>query len=92
MQRFWQSPTMVRGPGRKAVELVRGGAQWEIRASARHQPGWSPLPDGNRVREAPSRCELLVVSEVTANTGHARLAHLLLPAAAWGEGGKPSPT
>ncbi|MNX86836.1 Nitrate reductase [compost metagenome] len=86
VQRFWQSPTMVRGPGRKAVELFEAVHRGEIRAL--WVLGTNPavsLPDGNRVREALSRCELLVVSEVTANTDTARLAHLLLPAAAWGE-------
>lgn len=85
-QRFWGSPTMVRGPGHKAVELFEAVHRGEIRAL--WVLGTNPavsLPDGNRVREALSRCELLVVSEVTANTDTARLAHLLLPAAAWGE-------
>ncbi|WP_421280534.1 molybdopterin-dependent oxidoreductase [Aeromonas taiwanensis] len=86
VQRFWQSPTIVRGPGHKAVELFEAVHRGEIRAL--WVLGTNPavsLPDGNRVREALSRCELLVVSEVTANTDTARLAHLLLPAAAWGE-------
>lgn len=77
---------MVRGPGHKAVELFEAVHRGEIRAL--WVLGTNPavsLPDGNRVREALSRCELLVVSEVTANTDTARLAHLLLPAAAWGE-------
>ena len=86
VQRFWGSPTMVRGPGHKAVELFEAVHRGEIRTL--WVLGTNPavsLPDGNRVREALSRCELLVVSEVTANTDTARLAHLLLPAAAWGE-------
>lgn len=86
VQRFWGSPTMVSGPGHKAVELFEAVHRGEIRAL--WVLGTNPavsLPDGNRVREALSRCELLVVSEVTANTDTARLAHLLLPAAAWGE-------
>jgi assimilatory nitrate reductase catalytic subunit len=86
VQRFWGSPTIVRGPGHKAVELFEAVHRGEVRAL--WVLGTNPavsLPDGNRVREALSRCELLVVSEVTANTDTARLAHLLLPAAAWGE-------
>ncbi|UUI60101.1 nitrate reductase [Aeromonas salmonicida] len=86
VQRFWGSPTIVRGPGHKAVALFEAVHRGEIRAL--WVLGTNPavsLPDGNRVREALSRCELLVVSEVTANTDTARLAHLLLPAAAWGE-------
>ncbi|MFB3237622.1 nitrate reductase [Aeromonas salmonicida] len=86
VQRFWQSPTMVSGPGHKAVALFEAVARGEIRAL--WVLGTNPavsLPDGNRVRDALARCELLVVSEVTADTDTARLAHLLLPAAAWGE-------
>ena len=76
---------MVRGRGTRPSSCSRR-CTGEIRAL--WVLGTNPavsLPDGNRVREALSRCELLVVSEVTANTDTARLAHLLLPAAAWGE-------
>ena len=43
------------------------------------------LPDADRVRAALARCELVVVSEVMARTDTADLAHVLLPALAWGE-------
>jgi assimilatory nitrate reductase catalytic subunit len=43
------------------------------------------LPDADKVRAALERCELVVVSDVMANTDTARLAHVLLPALAWGE-------
>jgi assimilatory nitrate reductase catalytic subunit len=43
------------------------------------------LPDSVQVREALAKCEFLVVSEMTPKTDTAQFAHLLLPAAGWGE-------
>src|SRR3546814_14997326 len=43
------------------------------------------LPDADRVREALRRCDFVVVSDVVASTDTGQLAHLLLPALAWGE-------
>ena len=45
------------------------------------------LPDSAKVREALANCELLIVSEMTPNTDTAKFAHILLPAAGWGERG-----
>jgi assimilatory nitrate reductase catalytic subunit len=43
------------------------------------------MPEADAVRAAIARCDFVVVSDVTAETDTARLAHVLLPAAAWGE-------
>ena len=43
------------------------------------------LPDADRVQAALRGCEFVVVSDVMANTDTAALAHVLLPALAWGE-------
>src|SRR6202034_1323986 len=43
------------------------------------------LPNADRTREALRRCELVVVSDCAAKTDTTALAHVLLPAAAWGE-------
>ncbi len=43
------------------------------------------LPNADRAREALRRCELVVVSDCVAHTDTTALAHVLLPAAAWGE-------
>ncbi len=43
------------------------------------------LPAANKVRAALRACPLVIVSDVTACTDTAELAHILLPAAAWGE-------
>lgn len=88
LARFWGAPRVVSGPGHKAVALFEALHRGEIRAL--WVLGTNPavsLPDTLRVRDALARCELLVVSDVTAATDTARLAHLLLPAAAWGEKG-----
>jgi assimilatory nitrate reductase catalytic subunit len=43
------------------------------------------LPDANRVRAALARCEFVVVSDCVRDTDTTRAAHVLLPAAGWGE-------
>ena len=43
------------------------------------------MPDADRVRRALERCELVVVSDCVRDTDTTRCAHVLLPAAAWGE-------
>ena len=43
------------------------------------------MPDADRVRGALERCELVVVSDCVRETDTTACAHVLLPAAAWGE-------
>jgi assimilatory nitrate reductase catalytic subunit len=43
------------------------------------------LPDADKVKEALRNCEFVAVSDVMGNTDTAALAHVLLPALAWGE-------
>jgi assimilatory nitrate reductase catalytic subunit len=43
------------------------------------------LPDAERVRRALARCELVVVSDCVRATDTTAYAHVLLPAATWGE-------
>ena len=83
---FWQSPVIAQKPGYKAVELFEAIHSGKIKAVwiAATNPVVS-LPNANRVRAALSRCELVVVSDCVANTDTTALAHVLLPAAAWGE-------
>ena len=86
VQRFWNSPRIATKPGLKAVDLfeaIHGG-----RVKAVWIAGTNPivsLPNANRVRAALRRCELVVVSDCVAETDTTVLAHVLLPAAAWGE-------
>lgn len=43
------------------------------------------MPEAGNVRDAIASCPFVVVSDVTAETDTARLAHVLLPALGWGE-------
>ena len=86
VQAFWDSPNVADRAGLKAVELFEAMHAGRIKAVwiMATNPVVS-LPDANRVREALRRCELVVVSDCVADTDTAALAHVLLPAASWGE-------
>jgi assimilatory nitrate reductase catalytic subunit len=86
VQGFWGSPRIAQRPGPKAVELFDAVYRGEIKAVwiMATNPVVS-LPDADKVRTALQGCELVVVSDCGANSDTARLAHVLLPAAAWGE-------
>ena len=86
VQGFWGSPTMATRQGPKAVEMFERIHDGRIKAVwiMATNPVVS-LPDADRVREALRHCEFVVVSDVVANTDTAALAHVLLPALAWGE-------
>jgi assimilatory nitrate reductase catalytic subunit len=83
---FWDAPTMPQAAGLKAVDLferVRTGqikALWIVCTN----PAVS-MPDADAVRDAIAGCDFVVVSDLTAKTDTARLAHVLLPATGWGE-------
>jgi len=86
VQEFWQSPRIAAAPGLKAVDLFE--AIHGRRIKAVWIAGTNPvvsLPNANRARAALERCELVVVSDCVAETDTTALAHVLLPAAAWGE-------
>ena len=86
VRRYWNAPRMAQGPGLKAVDLfqaVRAGrikALWIMATN----PAVS-LPEAEAVAEALAGCAFVVVSDITRRTDTARHAHVLLPAAAWGE-------
>jgi assimilatory nitrate reductase catalytic subunit len=86
VQEFWRSPLIASEPGLKAVDLFEAVHQGRIRALwiIATNPVVS-MPDAERVREALEHCELLVVSDLFANTDTARHADVLLPALGWGE-------
>ena len=85
-QRFWDSPTMVQGPGMKAVDMFRAVHDGRIKAIwiMATNPAVS-MPDAGFVREALEKCPLVVVSDVMASTDTAAYAHIHLPALAWAE-------
>jgi assimilatory nitrate reductase catalytic subunit len=86
VQAFWASPSIAANAGLKAVDLFEAVHAGRIKAVwiMATNPVVS-LPDANRVREALKRCELVVLSDCVADTDTAALAHVLLPAATWGE-------
>ena len=86
VQDFWMSPTIADSPGLKAVDLfnaVRNGtikALWIMATN----PADS-MPEADRVVQALKICPLVVISDMNATTDTTRHAHVLLPAAGWGE-------
>ena len=86
VQAFWQAPRIASRPGLKAVDLFEAVQAGKIKALwiMATNPAVS-LPEADRVRAALARCEFVVVSDVVADNDTLRLAHVRLPAAAWGE-------
>jgi assimilatory nitrate reductase catalytic subunit len=85
VRRFWNAPRMATRPGLKAIDMFEAVADGRIKALwiAGTNPAAS-MPHAGRVRAALKRCDFVVASDVTA-TDTTRHAHVLLPAAAWGE-------
>ena len=85
VQRFWRSPGVAPGPGLKAVDLFDAVADGRIRALwiICTNPADS-MPRADLVREALAACPFVVVSDIWP-TDTTRYAHVLLPAAGWGE-------
>lgn len=83
---FWRSPTIAERPGLKAVDLFRALEQGKIKVLwiMATNPAMS-MPDAQQVRRALQHCELVIVSDCVRHTDTTKYAHVLLPAAAWGE-------
>jgi len=86
VQEFWQAPSVADRAGLKAVDLFEAVHRGRIKALwiIATNPLVS-LPNANRARAALERCEFVAVSDCIAATDTTALAHVLLPAAAWGE-------
>lgn len=86
VQGFWNSPRIADKPGLKAVDLFRAVKAGQVKAIwiAGTNPADS-LPEADEVVAALKACPFVVVSDVMQTTDTARHAHVLLPAAAWGE-------
>ena len=86
VQRYWNSPVVADHQGLKAVQLF--DAIHDGRVKAVWIMATNPvvsLPDADKVRDALSKCELVVVSDCVHHTDTADCAQVLLPALAWGE-------
>lgn len=86
VQTFWDSPTIAREPGLKAVKLFEAIEAGRIKAVwiMATNPLVS-LPDADRAKRALEQCPLVVVSDVMRHTDTADYADVILPAAAWAE-------
>ncbi len=85
--RFWNASAMAKREGLKAVQMFEAIERGEIKALwvMATNPAAS-LPRAAAVADALRKLDLFVVSEnVIANDTVASGAHILLPAAAWGE-------
>src|SRR6516165_3987845 len=87
VRRFWKAPRIATHEGLKAVQMFEAIARGEIKTL--WVIGTNPavsLPRASHVREALKKLDLFVISEnVLANDTVNAGAHILLPAAAWGE-------
>src|SRR5262245_31173656 len=87
VRRFWRAPRMAVREGLKAVDMFDAIARGDIKALwvMATNPAVS-LPRAGAVRAALERLELFVVSDnVLVSDTVVAGAHVLLPAAAWGE-------
>ncbi len=87
VRRFWQAPNIATHDGLKAVAMFEAIERNEIKALwvMATNPAVT-LPRAGAMRDALNRLELFVVSEnVAANDTVNSGAHVVLPAAAWGE-------
>jgi assimilatory nitrate reductase catalytic subunit len=86
VQQFWNSPAIAGRPGLKAVDLFRAIEQGTVKAVwiIATNPLVS-LPDANQVQRALEKCQLVIVTDIVANTDTNAFAHVLLPALGWGE-------
>jgi assimilatory nitrate reductase catalytic subunit len=85
--RFWNAASMAQREGLKAVQMFDAIERGEIKALwvMATNPAVS-LPRAGAVRDAIAKLDLLVISEnVASNDTVNANAHILLPAAAWGE-------
>ncbi|QAY95034.1 nitrate reductase [Methylovirgula ligni] len=86
VQRFWGAPRIASQAGLKAVEMFRAVAGGRVKAI--WIMGTNPvvsMPEVGLVEAALKTCPFVVVSDVVSETDTLRLAHIKLPAAAWGE-------
>ncbi len=85
--RYWSAPRMATREGLKAVDLFDAVDRGRIRALwiMATNPAVS-MPEADRVRASLAKLDVLVVSENVRSTDTiSGGAHVLLPAAAWGE-------
>jgi assimilatory nitrate reductase catalytic subunit len=86
VQEFWKSPHIPTKQGLKAVDMFDAVADGKIKALwIIHTNPAVTMPKADKVRDAIASCDFVVVSDITDQTDTARLADVVLPAAAWAE-------
>jgi assimilatory nitrate reductase catalytic subunit len=87
VRRFWNAPNIATGEGLKAVQMFEAIGSGRIKALwVMHTNPAVTLPRADTMRAALRKLDLFVVSEAMAATDTTVAgAHVLLPAAAWGE-------
>jgi assimilatory nitrate reductase catalytic subunit len=87
VERFWKAPKLAKHEGLKAVDLMGAVAAGHIKAL--WVMGTNPavsMPRADAVRDALRQLNLFVVSDIVASNDTITAgAHVLLPAAGWGE-------
>ena len=86
VSRFWQTESLAKNNGAKAVEMFNDVASGKIKAIwiMATNPVVS-MPDADKVKAALTACDLVVVSDCEAQTDTTACANILLPALSWGE-------
>jgi assimilatory nitrate reductase catalytic subunit len=84
VQRFWQSPTIAKKQGAKAIDLFDKLASGEIKAVwiMATNPLVS-LPNRDKITAALKKCELVVVSDCVEKNDTLAFADVKLPATPW---------
>jgi assimilatory nitrate reductase catalytic subunit len=83
---FWKTDRLSPKLGLKAVDMFQAVGDGRIKALwIIHTNPAVSMPDADKVVAAMKNCDFVVVSDITGATDTARLADVLLPAAAWGE-------
>lgn len=86
VEAFWQTDTLAKKPGLKAIDMFDAIHRGEIKAVwiMATNPVVS-LPDSDKIKQALENCPLVVVSDCVENTATTPYADILLPAQGWSE-------
>ena len=86
VQTYWQSPAIANKAGFKAVDLFENINNGKIKAVwiMATNPMVS-MPNRQKIAQALTKCELVVVSDCVAKNDTLDYAHIALPATGWSE-------
>lgn len=86
VKNFWQAPNMAKENGLKAVDLFKQMEEGKVKVVwiMSTNPMVS-LPDTAQIQRALNTCDLVIVSDIQANTDTSKFADILLPATGWSE-------